>query len=163
MDRNTPRPHPQREIEMSNTTITTYASLAQDSSQWSPKTDGLDVTGSTYATLVEAGWIETARWTATREGGTTKIDMVDVAETPLDLTRPEPHMVGIQGAALNVTLTATDNEYLARNLPCEGVIILNELNFNGDIAVATFRVRRANGRLMAPVLVGNPKFTYGVK
>lgn len=77
------------------------------------------------------------------------------------ITRPENHRVGIQAAALAVTLTATSNPYLIDRLPLEGIIELNEVSLDGHLMGATtFRVRNEDGSLTAPVMVFNAEFEY---
>jgi hypothetical protein len=77
----------------------------------------------------------------------------------IERTRPDGG-TGIQGASLAVTLTATSNPYLAKNLPVDGVLILLELDLNGFISTASFRRRAEDGSLEASVAVGDVEFEY---
>lgn len=90
---------------------------------------------------------------------TVEQNLVALQKNHPDLARTRPENgVGIQGASLSVTLTATSNEYLS--LPVDGVLKLNELDLNGFIGVATFRERKSDGTLSAPVEVEDIEFEY---
>lgn len=61
---------------------------------------------------------------------------------------------------LNVVLTGTTNPYLQRELPIHGEIELCEVGTDGSLITAVFRAQRPDGRLAAPVHVGEPEFIY---
>lgn len=94
------------------------------------------------------------------------MDSMQVALTELQRTHPNleltrPHGgTGISGSSLAVTLTATSNPYLAKDLPIDGVLIVHEINLNGFISAASFRCRADDGSLKASVEVKDVEFEY---
>lgn len=62
---------------------------------------------------------------------------------------------------IRATLTGTNNEYLAPNLPIVGEIEILETDVMGRIVHASFQVEYVDGTLAAPVQVGRCQFTVG--